>query len=456
MTTIHDVVVVGGGLAGLSAGRSLRNAGIDAVVVEARDRVGGKSYTAHTDYGDVVEYGGQWVGADQEHVLSLIDAFDIDTRPQYDDGAVVSRVAGQRYVEPTYMDALRALPGESGSELLAAFEEIARCIKQIPGARPQNAPHADEWDAMTLQTWIDQQFETPEAQAAFERMIPGIYTADPSDISFLFFCYYARTAGGFHMVAGLDEEEDSHTDVVVDVQSIAQSVADELGDAVHCGHPVTRIEQDDDSVRVQTPERTYTASYVVVAVPPTLAGRIDYEPALPAARDELMQRMPNGTVVKCHVRYVDPFWRDSGFSGLVEDDVGPVNYFFDDGHPDGETGRLVGFICGSNAREWADKSTDERRVAVIDQLVSLFDDDRFDTPIDYLDQSWPSDPYSRGAYHGYPTPGTMTACWDAIREPVGRIHWAGAETATRWYGHMDGAIRSGRRAADEIQFKRSA
>ncbi|WP_411967975.1 flavin monoamine oxidase family protein [Haloferax sp. YSSS75] len=451
MTTTHDVVVVGGGLAGLAAGRRLQDDGIDTVVVEARNRVGGKSYTTHTEYGDVVEYGGQWVGADQDHVLSLVAEFDIDTRPQYGEGAVVSRVAGEVYVEPTYVDALRALPGDAGAELLEAFAEIERCVQQVPRERPQDAPHADEWDAMTLQTWANQQFESPEARAAFERMIPGIYTADPSDISFLFFCYYARTAGGFDMVAGLDEEQDSHTDVVVDVQSISQSIAEELGAAVHYGRPVTRIVQDDDSVTVHTPDRTYAARYVVVAVPPTLAGRIDYDPAMPPAHDELTQRMPNGTVVKCHLRYEDPFWRDDGLSGLVEDDVGPGDYFFDDGYPEGETGRLVGFICGDNAREWADRTSADRRTALTAQLASVFDDDRFEAPIDYLDQSWPSDPYSRGAYHGYPTPGTMTACWDVIREPVGRIHWAGAERATHWYGHMDGAIRSGRRAAAEIQ-----
>lgn len=451
MTEHLDVVVVGGGLAGLAAGRELQATDADTVVLEARDRVGGKTYSEHTDYGDVIEYGGQWVGADQERVLALIDEYDIDTRPQYGEGSVISRVAGERYVEATYEDALRALPGDGGDELFAAFEEIERCVDQIPRDAPQDAPDADEWDAMTLQDWADRQFDSPEAQAAFERMVPGIYTAEPADISFLFFCYYARTAGGFDMVAGLNDEQDSHTDVVVDVQSIAESLAADLGDAVHCAQPVRRIRETDDGVTVQTPDEAYTAAYVVVALPPALAGRLTYEPALPPARDELAQRMPNGTVVKCHLRYDEPFWRDDGRSGFVEDDVGPADYYFDDGTPDGETGRLVAFICGDAAREWASRDPEERRDALVDQLVSVFDDDRFTTPVDYRDQSWPTEPYSRGAYHGYPTPGAMTACWEAIREPVGRIHWAGAETATRWYGHMDGAIRSGERAAAEVQ-----
>jgi monoamine oxidase len=451
MTGHHDVIVVGGGLAGLVAGRTLHGEGVDAVVLEARDRVGGKTHSTHTSYGDVVEFGGQWVGASQERVLALIDEFDIDTRPQYGTGAVVGRLDGDRHVAGGYEDLLRALPAGSAAELFAAFEEIERCVEQVPAEAPADAPLAAAWDAMTLRTWGNRRFETRRAQAAFERMVPGIYTAEPADMSFLFFCYYARTAGGFDMVAGLGAEADSHAGVVVDVQSIARSLADDLGGAVYRGRPVSRIVQDDDGVTVRTPGQSYTASYVVVALPPTLAGRLGYEPALPAARDELTQRMPNGSVIKCHLRYDEPFWRDDGYSGLLEDDVGPANYYFDDGYPDGETGRLVGFICGDNAREWAPRTRADRRDALAEQLVSVYEDERFGTPVAYLEQSWTGDPYSRGAYHGYPTPGTMTACWDAIREPVGRIHWAGAETATRWYGHMDGAIRSGERAAAEIR-----
>lgn len=451
MTHDHDVVVVGGGLSGLSAARELRTAGFDAVVLEARDRVGGKTHSVHTDHNDVVEYGGQWVGADQERVLALVDEFGIETRPQYSDGALVTHVSGQRYVTNTYEDALGALPEESAAELAAAFEEIARCVEQVPRKAPQDAPRAREWDAMTLQSWADRWFDTDAAQATFERMIPGIYTADPADISFLFFCYYARTAGGFDMVAGLNEAQDSHEAVVVDVQSIARSLADELGDRVRRGSPVQRIVQDEAGVTVGTPTDSVTARYVVVALPPTLAGRLEYDPALPSARDELTQRMPNGAVVKCHLRYERPFWREAGFSGFVEDDRGPADYYFDDGHPEGETGRLVGFICGDAARQWAVESTSSRQDALTAQLASVFEDDRFETPTAYLDRAWATEPYSRGAYHGYPTPGTMTACWDTLRDPVGRIHWAGAETATRWYGHMDGAIRSGERAAAEVR-----
>lgn len=453
MTDQRDVVIVGGGLAGLTAARTLHDRGIDAVVVEARDRVGGKTASEHTAYGDVVELGGQWVGADQRRVRSLVEEFDIDTRPQYDDGAVVGRLDDDRHVADSYDELLRSISDEAETDLFAALDEIERCVEQVPRKAPQDAPAAEQWDELTLQSWIDDQFDTPEAAATFERMVPGIYTAEPGELSFLFFCYYARTTGGFDMVAGLNHDADSHAEVVVDVQSIAESLGAELGDALHLNRPVRRVEQDDDGVTVRTPEQDYCGEYAVVALPPSLAGGLSYDPPLPPGRDELNQRMPNGAVVKCLLRYETPFWRADGYSGFVEDDVGPAHYYFDDGEPDGETGRLVGFICGDAARKWASRGPSARRAALTEQLVSLFEDERFATPVDYLDQAWAGEVYSRGAYHGYPTPGTITACWEHIREPVGRIHWAGAETTTKWYGHMDGAVRSGERAVAEIRHR---
>lgn len=446
----RDALVVGGGLAGLAAARTLADGDVDVAVFEARDRVGGKTHSSRTEYGDFVEFGGQWVGADQKRVLALIDEFDLDTRSQYEPGNVVFRVDGETYVEESYEAALRALPDESANELFDAFEDIERCCAQLPRDAPHTAPRAAEWDAMTLESWADQRFETSAARAAFDAIVPGIYTATPADISFLFFLYYARTAGGFDVVEGRSERLNSHESVVVEVQSIAKSLAAELGERVHLDSPVRSISQNDDGVRVTTDDGVYEANRAIVAVPPSLAGRIEYDPPLPARRDELTQRMPNGSVVKCLLRYETPFWRDDGFSGFAGDGEGVANYFFDDGDLAGTTGRVVGFICGSEAREWADRSEEARREALATQLVDLYDDDRFADPVAYVDTSWPTVEYSRGAYHGYPTPGTMVECWGAIRAPVGRIHWAGAETAIRWYGHMDGAIRSGERAASEL------
>jgi monoamine oxidase len=449
-SAIRDVVVVGGGLAGLTTARELAATGRDVLVLEARDRVGGKVHSRRTEYGDVVELGGQWVGADQDRVLELISEFDLETRPQYSEGEMVFRLCGETGSHETYRSALRSLPNESEAELFAVFDEIETYCERVPKDAPQTAPRAEEWDGITLESWARRRLDTAEAKAAFDAVVRGVYTAEPADVSLLFFLYYARTAGGFDVVDGRSEQKDSHESVVVEGQQIAESLAADLGDRVRLDSRVVAIEQEEDRVRVATSDRGYEAEYAVVAVPPALAGRIEYEPPLPARRDELTQRMPNGSVVKCLLRYESPFWREAGYSGVVLDDEGPANYFFDDGEGGEDTGRLVGFVCGEQAREWADRPSDERREAVADQLVTLYGEDRLADPVAYVDESWPTVPHSRGAYHGYPTPGTMVDCWDALREPVGRVHWAGAETATAWYGHMDGAVRSGERVASEV------
>lgn len=204
----------------------------------------------------------------------------------------------------------------------------------------------------------------------------------------------------------------------------------------------------------------------VVAVPPALAGRIDYDPPLPARRDGLTQRTPMGAVVKCVAAYEEPFWREEGLSGEVVDAEGPVGLVYDDSPPDGSTGALVGFLLGDGAREWADCGVDQReppdgatggavsgaadrREMVLDQFAAYFGPAAADA-VAYVDQVWANERYSRGCYAGNMPPGALTSYGAALREPCGRIHWAGTETAKRWYGYMDGAVSSGKRAAAEV------
>ncbi len=180
-----------------------------------------------------------------------------------------------------------------------------------------------------------------------------------------------------------------------------------------------------------------------------MAGRIQYEPALPAARDQLTQRVPMGTVIKCMAIYDEPFWREDGLTGAATSLPGPVQVIFDNTPPNGTPGVLMGFLEGRDGRELARVSQDQRRRVVVENFTRIFGD-RAANPSGYVDKDWSSEPYSRGCYAGVPTPGTWTDYGRALREPIGRIHWAGTETATRWMGYFDGAIQAGRRAAGEV------
>jgi monoamine oxidase len=191
-----------------------------------------------------------------------------------------------------------------------------------------------------------------------------------------------------------------------------------------------------------------TARRVIVALPPALAGRIEYDPPLPSQRDQLTQRMPMGTVIKCIAVYDEPFWREDGLTGQAISLPGPAQVVFDNTPPNGSPA-LLAFLEGKDARELAAVSEAERRDAVLRTFQRLFGR-RAAHPTLYADKDWSSEPYSRGCYAGVFGPGAWTAYGRHLRGAVGRIHWAGTETATRWMGYMDGAIQSGKRAAAEV------
>ena len=158
--------------------------------------------------------------------------------------------------------------------------------------------------------------------------------------------------------------------------------------------------------------------------------------------------MPQGTVVKCFAVYDEPFWRRDGLTGQGASDAGPVRVTFDNSPPDGSPGVLLGFLEGDWARRLIRLPAWERRSLVLDTFRRLFGP-RAGVPEHYLEKSWADEEYTRGCYGAAMTTGAWTAFGEALRAPVGPIHWAGAETATVWSGYMEGAVRSGESAATD-------
>jgi monoamine oxidase len=230
---------------------------------------------------------------------------------------------------------------------------------------------------------------------------------------------------------------------------IALKVAQQLGNRVRLNEPVSLITQRKDRVTVESRSLKIDASRLVVAVPPTLAGRIHYEPELPFDRDQLTQRLPQGTMTKVAAAYETPFWRNDGLTGTAVSTDGFVSATYDDSPEDASRGIIFGFVAGDRARSFNQLSETDRRRAVLDQFKFLFGDPA-GSPIDYLETNWSSEVWSRGGPVGIAGPGLYTAYGPALRQPVGRIHWAGTETSTYWNGYMDGAVRSGERAAAEV------
>jgi monoamine oxidase len=441
-----DVVVIGAGLAGLAAARELRAAGREVIVLEARDRVGGRTLNEPIGDGKVVEIGAQWVGPTQDRVLAMIRELGLETFPTYAEGRNIFERGGRI---SHYKGTIPRANPFGLAEVGIAMRRLNRMAAEVDPASPWTAPKASRWDSETFATWMRRRVRTQAARDILRLAIIGVWAAEPEDVSLLHVLFYIRSAGTLEVLT--DTEGGAQQDRIIGgSQLISLRMAEELGEGVvELSSPVRRIQHGPNGVGVGSDRLAVQARHAIIAVPPTLAARISYGPALPARRDGLSQRMAQGSVVKCMAVYERPFWREQGLSGAVTSVTGPVSVGFDNSPPDGAPGVLLGFLEGRAARDAADLPQDERRTLVAECFARLFGPEAAE-PIAYVDRAWGADEWSRGCYGGFMTPGAWTDYGRAIREPIGPIHWAGAETALVWNGYMDGAIGSGQDAARAV------
>jgi monoamine oxidase len=442
-----DIAIVGAGLAGLAAARALTAAGRDVVVLEARDRVGGRTLNYDIGDGKVVELGAQWVGPTQDAMYGLIAELGLETFPTHTAGANLFEHRGR---VSRYSGTIPRGANPVGLvEVGVAMARLNAMARKVPIEAPWTAPKAGRWDSETFETWMRRNVKTKAAREILRLAIIGVWAVEPRDVSLLHVLFYVHSAGTLELLT--DTEGGAQQDRVVGgTQLVSIRMAEHLGgDAVELSTPVRAIAHHDDGVTVVSDRVVVRAKRAILAIPPTLAGRVAYDPPLPAVRDGLTQRMAMGSVVKCMAIYERPFWRERGLSGAVTSVTGPVSVGFDNSPPDGSPGVLMGFLEGGAARAHADLTQEARRRAVCESFARMFGPEAAE-PISYADRSWRSEEWSRGCYGGFMPPGAWTDHGPALREPVGSLHWAGAETATVWNGYMDGAVSSGRRAASEV------
>lgn len=445
MAEAADVLVVGAGLAGLTAARELTAAGRSVLVLEARERVGGRILNEDIGDGKIVEMGGQWAGPSQDKVLGLAAELGIGTFPTYDTGRKVLYFNGKRGTYTGTIPRISPLVLIDVGQAQARLEALAR---RVPTDAPWTAVNAERLDGQTFETWIRRHTASTSARKLLALGAEAVFAAEPGDLSMLHVLFYSHASGSFQRL--IDTTGGAQQDRFTGGSAlIAHRLAARLGDVIRLNAAVGRIEVAGDTVTATTAAGQFEGRQIIVTTPPLLAGRIHYQPALPAWRDQLTQRTPMGSVIKCHVIYDEPFWRADGLSGQATGDGTGSRVVFDNSPPDGSPGILLAFLEGDEARRLGREPLAVRRQTVIDSLVRYFGP-RAGKPERYLELDWQQEKWSGGCYGTLFGPNVWTRYGHALREAIGPIHWAGTETASVWSGYMDGAIRSGERAAAEV------
>jgi len=455
-----DVVVVGAGLAGLTTAHELRKHGHSVLVLEARDRVGGRTLNHPLPHGYHGDLGGTWIGPTQTEIAKLAKEMHVHAFTQPDHG-------DQVYYDGTvltYSDkgSLGTAPPDPEvlPDIINLVMDFDNMSATFPAGKPWEAKDAREWDSQSVESWLKTTALTyAKTSKLLSALFESLLGAEARDCSLLYMLGYVSTA--------TDGKTPGTVERLIDTRGGAQAERFVEGSqmisirlAAHIGHdhivmssPVRKITQGKTHVTVVSDKVTVRAKNVVVAIPPTLAQRIDYDPILPAKRDGITQRSPQGTLIKVEAFFDRPWWRDNGLSGAAVSLVGPAKTTFDVSPKDGKIGGLLGFVGGDEARKYTGHPK-ALEAAVLHNFATFFNKGKkIPKHTSIVVQDWGAQEWTRGCPVAIAGPGTVTEYTDHLAKPAGRIHWAGTETATYWHGYMDGAVRSGQRAAAEVRAK---
>jgi monoamine oxidase len=443
-----DVCIVGAGFAGLAAAYRLKQAGLNVVVLEARKRVGGRSWSVRMKDGTFVDFGGQWVGSTQERFYALIKEMGGET--YLSPGAGLTTL--QRGILNT--DEYHRIRDDTdasfpGGDLYAMAK---KAVNDLAMTVDREAPwtHADaaRLDSITFAEWLRQNVENDGVRKLVATEVGSVPSASAEEISMLHLGWLIRACDDLNALFGPAQADR----VIGGTQTVARRVANKLGSAIRLGQPVRKIEWSDRGAVVRTDTLSVATRHVIVAIPPNLAGAIEYEPSLPVNRVQVTQRWPQGLVIKVAMIYPRPFWRDDGLAGTSYDHVSIMGETADSSNPESisRAGVLTGFVYSDNARTASVMAPEDRKKLFLAEIARRFGPKGL-APEYYHESNWSTDQWTRGCFTGFLTPGATALLGPAMRAPVGPIRWAGTETATHWPSFIDGAIRSGEREAAAIR-----
>ncbi|XP_077001731.1 amine oxidase [flavin-containing] A isoform X2 [Tamandua tetradactyla] len=447
---MFDVVVIGGGISGLSAAKLLAEHGANVLVLEARDRVGGRTYTVRNEHVNYVDVGGAYVGPTQNRILRLSKELGLQTYKVNVNERLIQYVKGKSYpFRGAFPPVWNPIAYLDYNNLWRTMDNMG---KEIPTDAPWQAPHAEEWDKMTMKDLINKICWTKTAKQFASLFVNINVTSEPHEVSALWFLWYVKQCGGttriFSVTNGGQERK-----FVGGSGQVSERIMDLLGDCVKLKRPVTYIDQSGDNIIVETlNHELYECRYVISAIPPALTAKIHFRPELPAERNQLIQRLPMGAIIKCMMYYKEAFWKKKDYCGcmIIEDEEAPISITLDDTKPDGSLPAIMGFILARKANQLAKLHKEIRKRKICELYAKVLESQEALQPVHYEEKNWCEEQYSGGCYTAYFPPGIMTQYGSVLRQPVGKIYFAGTETATQWSGYMEGAVEAGERAAREV------
>ncbi len=441
----RDVVIVGAGAAGLTAANDLKAAGRSVVVLEARDRVGGRLWTDDIE-GAMLEIGGQWVSPDQEALIEAIAELGLETFSRYREGDSV--YVGPDGTRHRFTGEMFPVSAATEAEIARITEALDAMVAEIDADRPFDHPHAAEWDAISWDAWLRQQTDDDEAVRNLAFATGSAMLTKPTHaFSLLQSLHMAASAGSYSNLVDADFILDKR--VVGGLQQVPLRLAERLGDDVVLNAPVRTVRWGAEGVTVEADGVTVTARRVVIALAPPLYSRISFEPPLPRLQQQMHQHLSMGFVIKVHAVYDRPFWREAGLSGTAFSPYELSHEAYDNTNHGDARGTLVGFVSDRNADDLFALSADERKARILESLSHYYGPEAL-TPEVYYESDWGTEEWTRGAYAASFDLGGLERYGAHLREHVGPIAFACSDLAGAGFQHVDGAIRMGHLAAAEL------
>lgn len=441
-----QVAIIGGGFSGIAAAKKLHQAGISFLVLEARDRLGGRVFTKKFEGGYYLDFGGQWIGPSQDRMYALCKEHGVSYFETYNQGKNILDLGTKL---KTYRGTIPKLNLFSLINLDWLIRKLEKLAAQINPKAPWKHPKAGIFDQQNLDEFLKKHAKTKACYEVIRVGCETIFACDPHEISLLHALFYIRSGTSLDCLINIKNGAQQHR-VKGGMQTLIESMAAPFRNQIKFNSPVERVSYSSEGTEIQGKEFRILASQVILAVPPPLLAEIDFSPPLPPEKTKLLRQYPMGRVAKCFMIYETPFWRSAGFSGQsVSDDQTPFQTVFDCSPADGSKGILMGFVIGSRADRFLELNREKRNEEMIRVLVRYFGKEA-NQFLAYEDFSMSDEPWSKGCYAGLLKENSWTEFKDTYRKELPPLYFAGTEAALRWHGYIEGAVLAGESAAEAI------